>query len=85
MTMLEPMQPSKETKGPLQSKQLALGAIALIGGIVGKNNPDVGSWISDNAETLLAVFGGLMIALRPGNSKGIDWKDLTLFGIGKKF
>ncbi len=85
MTMLEPMQLSKETKGPLQSKTLGLGAVALIGGLVAKKNPDFGKWISDNADTILTVFGGLVVAFRPLSSKSIDWKDLTLFGIGKKF
>ena len=82
MTMLEPM--PGPSKGPLQSKSIVLGAIALVGGIVGKSNPDAGAWISDNADTLLALFGGLLMAFRSGSSKTIDWKNFTL-GIKKKF
>lgn len=85
MTMLEPMQPSKETKGPLQSKTLGLGIITLIGAGIAKQNPDFGAWVQGNAESILAVVGGLIVAFRPLSSKAINWKDLTIFGIGKKF
>lgn len=85
MTMLEPMQTGKESKGPLQSKTLGLGIVTLIGAGIAKQNPDFGQWVQDNAESILAVVGGLIVAFRPMSSKAINWRDMTIFGIGRKF
>jgi hypothetical protein len=73
-----------DIKGPLQSKTQWLAAITLAAGLVAKLNPDAGMWIKDNSDTLMLLIGGVLPLLRH-QSGPIDWKNWTIFGIGKKF
>ena len=72
-------------KGPLQSKTVQLAIVALAASAVSRLNADAGAWIRDNADNLLALYAALSLGLRPMSGKAIDWRDWTLFGVGKKF
>jgi hypothetical protein len=74
-----------EGKGPLQSKQIQLAILSVAAVAVGKFHPALGEWIKANSDSLLALYAALSVGLRPVSTKPINWKDWTLFGIGKKF
>lgn len=72
-------------KSPLASQQMQLAAVLLVANVVSKFVPTFGAWVKENASTILMVAPPLLALLRHKSDQPIDWKNWTLFGIGKKF
>lgn len=74
-----------EGKSPLASKTVQLAVLTLVTGVISKTFPAAGEWIKANSDTILLVLPALFAMARSKADRPIDWKNWTLFGVGKQF